>query len=110
MRKIQVAILVGMLFTLFSASNAFAVYYRCIVTAVTPKPNGIVEIKFVPGTDEGRFVDQARATLNPDDPGAKNMLATVLTAISLNKEITISLEAPPSNDLQDINGIGLKLD
>ena len=109
MKKIKLTILLGMVVFLLTAANASAAWYRCEVVEVTPKPGGAITVVFIPGFEEVDFAGTARASINPNDLGAKNMLATMLTAISLNKDVKLNLAAPPTMTTQDIDGVALKL-
>jgi len=113
MSKIRMSILLAITMFLFAVTNASAAWYGAKITNVTPRPDGAVSLKFINGTGENSCTEPTgvcRAEINPNDPGAKNMLATVLTAVSLNAEVTISLANPPTNAFQDVNGISLTIE
>ena len=107
MKKMNISILLGIMVVLLAATSASATWYRCTITQVSPKVDGSVAVQFLPGTNEQQFTEKSRATINPEDVGAKNILATILTAISLDKNVMISLAVAPSMDYQDINGLSL---
>ena len=110
MKKINISILAGIFIVLFVVANATAAaFYNCIINKVTPKPNGNVTLVIAPGATETRFTGKAQAQIDQNDPGAKNMLATVLTAVSLNKNIRLFLADPPSLATQYPNVVELKL-
>ena len=103
-------ILLAMVVFLLAVTNASAAWYGAKITNVTPRPDGTVSLKFVNGTGEDACIGTngvCRAQINANDAGAKNMLATVLTAVSLNSEVTLSLATPPTYEFQDVNGISL---
>ena len=104
----RVTLLVGMLSLL--AVSAQAAWYTCKITNITPKANGSVAVRFVPGTAETRFTELSRGEINPAEVGAKNMLATLLTAVSLNKEVTLDMTVVPSMTYQDIYGVSLTIE
>jgi hypothetical protein len=110
MKKIKMSILLAMVVFLLAVTNASAAWYGAKITNVTPRPDGTVSLKFSNGTGETACTESngvCRAQINANDLGAKNMLATVLTAVSLNSEVTLSLASPPSYVFQDVNGISL---
>ncbi len=109
MKKMKVSVLMAAMF-LMMAVSAHAGWYACKITNITPKSNGSVAVKFNPGTGVTNFVGQGRATINPIDNGAKNMLATLLTAVSLNREVTLDLTTVPTQTYQDIYGVSLLID
>lgn len=110
MKKFNISILVTIAIFLFLATNVYAGFYTCIVTKVSPKPNGNVALVILPGATENKFTGEALATISITDPGAKNMYATVLTAVSLNKEVGLILPSTPSGTNQVIDGVSLILD
>jgi hypothetical protein len=109
MKKYNLVILLTVFLSCFAATSAFAQWYKCKITNITPSTTGAVTIRFVPGIDELGFTGEAKATIDPTDVGAKNMLATALTAVSLNSEITLNLATTPSSTTQYIDGLSLAL-
>ena len=108
MKKMKMSILLGIVVFLFAVSNASAAaYYWCTVYKITPKPNGIVGLTVIPGATETRFTGTALANIAPADDGAKNMFATILTAVALGKEVGLFLNSTPSMTPQVIDGVSL---
>ena len=110
MKKVNISILLGLVVFLLSSSAFAAEWYKCQVTSITTKQNGVTDVRFIPGTNENKFTDVSNAQLNPDDYGAKNMLATLLTAVSMNKQVRLHLDDPPSLTYQYINNIRIDLE
>ena len=109
MKNLFFITLLSTLLILGTVSNSFAVWYTCKVAGITPSPNGQVNVNLLPGTGETRFTEKSRVRLN-SSAGANNILATILTAISLNMEIKFNLDYIPSLDNQDILGINLVIE
>ena len=107
MNKIKLTIFLGFVVFFIAATNSYAAMYNCIVIRVAPNPNGNVALVDAPGASETRFTGEGKATISVNDPGAKNMYATVLTAVSLNKEVGIILPEPPSATNQIMDGVSL---
>jgi len=108
MGKIKISMLLFIFVTLFTITNVFAAdWYSCRIVSVIPRTNGQIDIKFVPGTNETRFSGQAAGYIHPDDFGAKNMYATVLTAVSMGMDVTFRLGVLPDPTIQNISGIEL---
>jgi hypothetical protein len=93
-------------------SNAVAGWYYSTVTNVTPKNDGNVVLRIIsagatpfPG---GNANGEARVQINEADPGGSKMLATVLTAVSLNLNVSIEvLNSPSWGTIQDITGVSV---
>lgn len=89
-------------------ANAYAGTYICIVTEVQPWSDGEVRLKVLPAPTGGGFTGEARLTIDTSQPGGKNMLATVLTAVSLGSEISVKCDEDPAwNPMRPINAVGL---
>ena len=111
MKKIKSVVVLAILMLVLAAGNASAAWYRVVITNVIPRPAGEVDIKFTPGTGETRFTGKCVAQVIETDVGAKSMLATILTAVSINKEVTVNLVNVPSPTAnQSVEGVGLALD
>ena len=81
------------------ASNAFAGWYSAQLFKVLPQSNGDVVIQINPGVDEVGFTDApSRIKIDRDDVGGNRILATILTAGSLNKEVRVNVPNPPTFD------------
>ena len=99
MKKINISILVGIFIVLFVASNAFAGWYSAQLFKVLPQSNGDVVIQINPGVDEVGFTEApSRIKIDRDDVGGNRILATILTAGSLNKEVRVNVPNPPTFD------------
>ena len=108
MKKIKLSILFGIIVFLLMSTNASAGWYKGIVTAVTPDSNGNVVVNILPGTNETRFTEKSRGRIYGDNLGGKNMYATLLTAISMNKEVVVNMVNTPSlAEIQEITGVAL---
>lgn len=96
---------------MFSAGNSFAAptWYTVKVTQIVPRSaSGDVFVQFNPGTVETRFTQTARGVLLGGDTGTNKVMAVLLTAITLNAEITILLDNVPSfANIQVIQSTGL---
>lgn len=111
MKKINLFTMIGIMALVMFASNAYATWYRVSITNVIPRPAGNVDLKFVPGEGIDSFSGKCVAHIDETDAGANQMLATILTAVSLNKELTINLEFYPSVSAnQPILGVGLAVE
>ena len=89
-------------------ANASADWYKCIVAKVVPWSDGVVRIQLLPGTNETNFTGTVRLEIDTTQPGGKNILATILTAISLGAEITAeSATVPAWNPIGECTGVGL---
>ena len=81
------------------ASNAFAGWYSAQLFKVLPQSNGDVVIQINPGVDEVGFTEApSRIKIDRDDVGGNRILATILTAGSLNKEVRVNVPNPPTFD------------
>jgi len=107
MKKIRMSILLAMVVFLLGVTNASAAWYQCKIAGITNTTDELVNVNLEPGTGETRFTERGRARIFLSDPGAKGMLATLLTAVSLNMEIKVSLDTAPSVTNQDILGLNL---
>ena len=89
--------MVGFLF----ASNASATFYQAIINKVITQASGDTVLELIPGTGESRMLPVSRVVIISDDPGAKAMLATALTAVSLDSEIKVG--TPGTNTVPTID-------
>lgn len=89
--------------------DADAAWYKAKVTNVTPVLQGNVTVRFLPGLSETKFTGEGKAFIDPYAEGAKNMLATILTAISMNKEVSFELATLPSGTNQPMTAVSLVL-
>ena len=97
---------------LFTSFAAAATWYTGIVTEIVQRSNtSDAVLKIWPGTGEQNFSGLVRVKLNGTNPGSKQILALILTAISMGKEITFSVDGLPSYDVQlDIISVGMTAD
>ena len=95
-------------FLIFTVS-ASAAWYKCVVVQVVPWSDGEVRLQLQPGTNETNFSGTVRMYIDTTQPGGKNMLATILTAISLGSEITAESETVPTwgEPFVECTGVGL---
>ena len=108
MKKFTMTILFGIIVFTLTSTNVYAGWYKGIITAVTPDSNGNVVVNFLPGTGENRFTEKSRGRIYADQAGANTMYATLLTAISMNLEVTVNVVNIPSlAEIQEINGVAL---
>ena len=92
-------------------ANTFAAdFYTAKITQVVPRAaSGDVFVQFVPGTGETRFTGLARGVLVGTDTGTNKIMAVLLTAITLNADVTLLLDVVPSFATpQVIQSAGLK--
>jgi hypothetical protein len=95
MKKRSLLIGVCLAFCLLFASSASAALFKCRIYNVVPWANGEIKIQIVPV--EGSFTDTpARVFIDTTKAGGKYVFATVLTAISLDAEITVSVSTTPT--------------
>jgi hypothetical protein len=93
---------------LMFTANASAAWYQCIVYKALPRSDGEVRLQLEPGTGETAFSGYVRMYIDTTQPGGKNMLATILTAISLGAEVTVQSENVPAWDpIEEITAVGL---
>jgi len=79
------------------SSNALADNYRVKIKTIRPEAaTGDVIIQVKPGTNEKNFTGKARVMLVDGEPGTNRLMATLLTAVSLNTEVIINVTNPPS--------------
>lgn len=89
-------------------SQAFAGWYQAKIFKIISKSDGDVIIHFDPGAEETAFTERSQGKIILDTPGANKMLATILTAVSLDIEVTIGFDYVPSwADQQEPIGVGL---
>jgi hypothetical protein len=89
-------------------ANVSAAWYNCAVVQIVPWSDGEVRLQLQPGTNETAFSGTVRMTIDTTQPGGKNILATVLTAISLGAEITAeSATVPAWSPIVECTGVGL---
>ena len=79
------------------------------VAVINPRSaSGDVFVQFDPGVSETRFTKRARGVLLGSDTGTNKVMAVLLTAITLNAEITILLDTVPTfANVQVIQSAGL---
>ena len=79
-------------------TNSFAAdFYTAKITQVVPRAaSGDVFVQFVPGTGETRFTGLARGVLLGTDTGTNKIMAVLLTAITLNTDVTLLVDVVPS--------------
>ena len=95
--KKQLPFMLIIIASVLFASNAFAAWYSAQLVKVLPQAGGDVVVQINPGAAEVGFTDTpARIVISADDVGGNRILATILTAGSLNKEIRISVPNPPT--------------
>ncbi|MDX9895091.1 MAG: hypothetical protein RBS34_06590 [Desulfofustis sp.] len=93
--------------TVFSPTAMALTWYKVKVVSTVTRPNGSVIIQFVPGTNETRFQNPGRAQIEPRAEGMNRMLATILTAVALDYEISIGLNKLPSSTPQNMEAVAL---
>ena len=72
-------------------------WYDCKVSKLVPWADGQVMIQVIPADGETAFTETGRVSLYPENvSGGKNMLATLLTAVSLDLPISIYINGIPS--------------
>jgi hypothetical protein len=109
-KKILCILTVFSLFLLVAPSaNAAWDFYLVQLYEISPNSDGLVRIKFTPGTDEDAFTGIARAHIDQTDPGASKMLATLLTAASMGWQCSLYLQYVPSFEFQKIVQINLSI-
>ncbi len=104
------AYLLGILtLSLMLTANSLAANFTVKIAAVVPRAaNGDVVVQFDPGTGETRFTERSRGLLLGDDIGTNKVMAVLLTAITLNSEVTILMDnAPTFKPVQVIQSAGL---
>ena len=96
--------------SIFMTSNSFATWYTVKISQVVPRStSGDIYVQMTPGAGETSFTGLARGIIVGSDPGAKELMAVLLTAISLQTEVTVDMDTTPSWDTpQVINSTGLK--
>lgn len=82
-------------------------YYRVRVVSTVTRPNGSVIIQFVPGTNETRFQGLGKAQIEPAAEGTNRMLASILTAVALDYDISVGLNKIPSSTTQNLEVVAL---
>ena len=93
-----------------STNSLAADFYTAKITQVVPRAaSGDVFVQFVPGTGETRFTGLARGVLLGTDTGTNKIMAVLLTAITLNADVTLLVDVVPSFATpQVIQSAGLK--
>ena len=92
------------------SSNAYAAWFKVTIVQVVPRAEtpGDVFIQVKPGKGETSFNETARGIIQGGDAGANKIMAAMLTAISLNTEVTVLMDNPPSwASPQIVQGVGL---
>ena len=88
-----IALLVSSALPCFAASWWYGSVYK-----VENYPNGAVKLQMDPSTTQIPTPDyRGKLRIDPDAIGANQMLATILTAISLNKEISVYTDGEPDS-------------
>jgi len=107
-RPVTCALGLALLSTAFS-TNVLAQNYRMKVKKVrVESASGDVILQVKPGNKEKNFSGKARVMLIGTDPGTNRAMATILTAVSLQAEITVDVANPPSYvDIQVISSTSL---
>lgn len=91
--------LVGIvLLSLTFTTNSFADWYDVKILKISPRSaSGDVFIQVAPGVNETKFtVDPSRVILLGTDKGTSTIMDLLLTAISLNSEVSISVARKPT--------------
>ena len=108
----RLALMSGILALCFMVTtNSFAAdFYTAKITQVVPRAaSGDVFVQFVPGTGETRFTALSRGILVGTDTGTNKIMAVLLTAITLNTDVTLLMDNVPSfASAQVIQSAGLK--
>jgi hypothetical protein len=93
-----------------TTSSFSADFYTAKITQVVPRAaSGDVFVQFVPGTGETRFTALSRGILVGTDTGTNKVMAVLLTAITLNTDVTLLMDLVPSfATAQVIQSAGLK--
>jgi hypothetical protein len=110
MKNRALVICLGIVLSCFLfAGNAFAVFYTCIIDKVVSRSDSQVRLQILPGTGETRFTALSRIYVDTSKAGGKNMLATILTAVSLGAEVTFDCaKVPDYNDpVEETVAVGL---
>lgn len=91
-------------------SNSLAGWYSVKVVQVVPRADsGDVFVQLAPGAKETSFTGIARGIIQGSDAGANKIMAVLLTAVSLDTEVTVEMAATPAWDpAQIITSSGLK--
>ena len=92
-------------------ANSFAAdFYTVKITQVVPRAaSGDVFVQFGPGTGETRFTALSRGILLGTDTGTNKLMAVLLTAITIDADVTVLLDNVPSfASPQVIQSAGLK--
>jgi len=94
--------------TLALIPGAYADTYKVIIKKITQKSDsGDVVLLFNPGEKNG-FSGKAKGVLLGTDLGTNKSLAVILTAVSMDKEVIIGMDAMPSNYVtQTITSVGM---
>ena len=92
-----------------TANSLAGEFYTVKIVEVNPRSaSGDVFIKFDPAAGETRFTERARGLLVHTDPGSNKIMAVILTAITLNSNVTILMDSAPTfNPVQVIQSAGL---
>jgi hypothetical protein len=93
-KMLFIGILVALI-TVFSISSAQAEWYMSNIIQIVPRAasgNTFVQLQSV----DGSYAGVARGFIDANDPGAKEMLAVLLTAFSLDYNINVEMATTPS--------------
>jgi len=113
MKKI---VLLGCLFLLvpfvfLTSSSQAATWYVGTIAQVVPRATGNTMVQILPGPSETRFSERIRVEIYSADTGGNRLLATILTAISLDKPVSFLVDNVPSwEPAQHLLGIGLVIE
>lgn len=113
MKKLSLFCIISGICLVFVTSAAAGAWYTATIIGITPRiDSGDVVIQIAPGTGETGFTDNpSRVILRASAMGAKESLAVLLTAASMNKEITVNTNIPPDWDTpyEQVQGLGLAM-
>ena len=95
-------------FVFASLANAANAWYTCKVEQLNPRADGTVRLVIQLADSEPPYSERARVEIDTvNDPGGKNMLATVLTAISLGSDVNVLNDGVPTWTPTLISGVAL---
>ena len=97
------------LLTLALIPGAYADTYKVIIKMITQKTDsGDVVLLFKPGEKENGFSGKAKGVLLGTDLGTNKSLAVILTAVSMDKAVSLGMDAMPSTYVtQTITSVGM---
>ena len=107
-KKLLVACVAAL--ALLASATASSAWYRVSVDALsTNSDTGDTLVRFLPGKNTTAFTGAARGLVVASDDGATEILALILTAIALGKEVRLEMANVPSGSTQVIRQAGLIL-